>query len=141
VTGGAPLAGRSAKLFNPAVFALIAVAIGAYYLWGVRAAGYEFVWGQNPGGGYYDYLGRAFAGGHLYLPIEPAPQLLAQPNPWDPAVDDSLKLFDAVLFNRRYYLYHAVEVNHRTRFAGEFRAVPAVLRWLPLFRRRIPEYS
>ena len=105
MTGSAPLAGRSAKLSNPAVFALIAVAVGTYYLWGVRAAGYEFIRGQNLGG-YYDYLGRAFAGGHLYLPIEPAPQLLAQANPWDPKVDDSLKLFDAVLFNRRYYLYH-----------------------------------
>jgi hypothetical protein len=83
----------------------MAVAVGGYYRWGVRAAGNEFEWGQDSGH-YYDYLGRAFAGGHLYLPLEPSPQLLAQPNPWDPRVDDSLKLFDAVLYNRRYYLYH-----------------------------------
>jgi hypothetical protein len=83
----------------------MAIAVGSYYRWGVRAAGYEFGWGQDSGH-YYDYLGRAFAAGHLYLPIEPSPQLLAQPDPWDPKVDDSLKLFDAVLYNRRYYLYH-----------------------------------
>jgi hypothetical protein len=88
-----------------AVFALVAAVVGSYYLWGVRAAGYEFVWGRDLDG-YYDYLGRAFTGGHLYLPIQPAPQLLAQPNPWDPRVDDSLKLFDAALFNGRYFLYH-----------------------------------
>jgi hypothetical protein len=83
----------------------MAIAVSSYYRWGVRAAGNEFEWGQDSGH-YYDYLGRAFAGGHLYLPLEPSPQLLAQPNPWDPRVDDSLKLFDAVLYNRRYYLYH-----------------------------------
>jgi hypothetical protein len=88
-----------------AVFAAVAAVVGAYYLWGVRAAGYGFVWKQDLPG-YYDHLGRAFAGGHLYLPVEPSAQLLAQPNPWDPRVDDSLKMFDAVLYHRRYYLYH-----------------------------------
>ncbi len=87
------------------VFALVAIAIGAYYSWGVRAAGHGFVWKQNLDG-YYDHLGRAFAGGHLYLPVEPSPELLKLANPWDPRVDDSLKLFDAVLYHRRYYLYH-----------------------------------
>ncbi|MDP9170539.1 MAG: hypothetical protein M3N54_07985 [Acidobacteriota bacterium] len=92
---------RSAR----ATFVLIACAIGAYYLWGVRAAGDGFSWKQDFDG-YYDHLGRGFAGGHLYLPDEPDPALLAQPNPWDPRIDNSLKMFDAVLYHRRYYLYH-----------------------------------
>ncbi len=85
--------------------AMVAVAVGCYYLWGVRAAGNQFFWGYDLGG-YYDYLGRGFAHGHLYVPIEPSPQLLALANPWDPAVDDSLKMQDMALYNGRYYLYH-----------------------------------
>jgi hypothetical protein len=83
----------------------VGVAIGSYYLWELRAAGYGFDWahGQN---GYYNYLGRAFAHGRLELPIKPSPQLLALPNPWDPAADDTYKMHDMALFNGRYYLYH-----------------------------------
>jgi len=88
-----------------AVFVIVAAAVGSYYLWGVRAAGNKFDWGYDLGG-YYDYLGRGFAHGHLYVPITPSPKLLALPNPWDPAVDDSLKMQDMALFNGRYYLYH-----------------------------------
>jgi hypothetical protein len=85
-------------------FALAAIAVAAYDLWAVRATGEKFEWGYDLTG-YYDLLGRAFAGGHLYLPIQPSPQLLAQPNPWDPAVDPSLKWHDMVLYGGRYYLY------------------------------------
>ena len=84
---------------------IVAVAVGAYYLWDLRAAGYQFDWTHQQNG-YYNYLGRAFAHGHLELPIQPSPQLLAAPNPWDPAVDDSYKMSDMALFNGRYYLYH-----------------------------------
>ena len=87
------------------VFAAVALLVGAYYMWGARAVGYGFDFDKEHLG-YYNYLGRGFASGHLYLPIEPSPLLLAQPDPWDPKVDDSLKLFDAVLFQRRFYLYH-----------------------------------
>src|SRR4029453_3426856 len=54
--------------------------------------------------GYYNYLGRAFAHGRLELPIKPSPKLLAVPNPWDPAVDDSYKMHDMALFNGLYNL-------------------------------------
>ena len=99
-----------------AVFVFVAILTGWYYRWAVRAAGEEFRWGQNIDG-YYNLLARGFAAGHLYLPFEVNPQLLAQANPYDPALDDSLKLFDAALYNRRYYLYHG--------------AGPAILLFLP----------
>ena len=95
---------------------LVVALVGTYDLWAVRAGGVRFNWGFDLSE-YYDLLGQAFAAGHLYLPIQPSPQLLAQPNPWDPDVDQSLKLNDAVLFNRRYYLY--------------FGAAPAVLLFTP----------
>src|SRR6266851_4510593 len=98
------------------VFVLIAILVGLYYRWGVRAAGEEFRWGQRIDG-YYDLLARGFAAGHLYLPSEVSPHLLEKTDPYDPAIDDSLKLFDAALYDGRYYLYHG--------------AGPAVLLFLP----------
>ena len=72
---------------------------------GSRAAGHKFDW-KHSQGGYYNYLGQAFAHGRLELPITPSPELLALPNPWDPAVDAPYKMYDMALFNGRYYLYH-----------------------------------
>jgi hypothetical protein len=88
------------------VFGLLACAVAAYYKWEVRAAGNDFAWHQDLTG-YYNYLAQGFVQGHLYLPIEPDPRLLALPDPIDPKAGlDLPKLFDGVLYNRRYYLYH-----------------------------------
>lgn len=87
------------------VFLLVAAVLGCYYLWVVRVAGYPFLWGHDLGG-YYNYLGRAFASGQLHLPIAPAPELLALADPWDPKVPDEIKMHDLAFRNGRYYLYH-----------------------------------
>lgn len=88
-------------------FLAAAAIVFSYYHWQVRAAGHDLIWGQDLPG-YYNFLAQGLTQGHLYIPVDPVPQLLALPNPWDPKVDDSLKLFDAVLFNRRYYIYHGI---------------------------------
>src|SRR4030081_1150355 len=93
------------RRFEWVAVAVVVVAVGAYYLWQLRSAGYRFDWVHEQNG-YYNYLGRAFAGAHLALPIRPAPELLALANPWEPANNDSLKMHDMVLFRGRYYLYH-----------------------------------
>jgi hypothetical protein len=103
-------AARISPMSKPALgywsaIVLAAAAIGSYYLWQVRSAGFSFDWVHDQGG-YYNYLARGFASGHLSVPITPSPELLAQPNPWDPAVNESLKMHDMALFNGRYYLYH-----------------------------------
>ena len=90
--------------------------VGAYYFWGVQAAGYGFHWHSDLGG-YYNYLTRGFAGGHLYVPIQPSAELLAMPNPWSPSIEDRYRMQDMALFNSRYYLY--------------FGAAPAVVLFLP----------
>ncbi len=95
---------------------LVLAAVGVYYLWQVRASGTPFYWHYDLGG-YYDYLGRGFASGHLYVPIQPSPELLRLPNPWDPAVPENLKMQDMALYSGRYYLY--------------FGAAPAVLLFWP----------
>ncbi len=60
--------------------------------------------------------GASPAGTCIYRPLS-LPELLAKPDPYDPSIDDSIKLFDAALFNKHYYLYHG--------------AGPAVLLFLP----------
>ncbi|MEJ7604855.1 MAG: hypothetical protein WKF37_00960 [Bryobacteraceae bacterium] len=55
--------------------------------------------------------------GQLHLPLVPSTELLALPNPWDPAQNQPYVMHDMVLFNGRYYLYHG--------------AAPAVLLFTP----------
>jgi len=86
-------------------FLLIAILIAIYYRWTARASGSDFLWGYDHLDGYYNFLGRAFARGHLYLEIQPSRELLAQPDPWDPRVPLSMKWHDMVLYSGRYYLY------------------------------------
>ena len=92
--------GRQAVGVLVATFA----ALTAYYVW--IAATTEYPWAPRPNLiGYYNSLTRGFLAGHLYLPIEPSPGLLALPDPYDPAANSGLRLHDASLFNGRFYLY------------------------------------
>ncbi len=104
------------RAIRSGVLAVMAVLTGAYYLWQARAGNGPFEWGHDLDG-YYNLLAQGFAGGHLYLPVQPSPQLLALPNPWDPKVDPSLRRQDMVLYGGHYYLY--------------FGAAPAVLLFTP----------
>lgn len=108
-SGGEPETHKSAKwTFNLTRWAAILIAtlaVGYFYAWAVRAAGPGFQWGRDLNG-FYDYLGRSFAEGRLSMPFAPDPRLLALPNPWDPSAGNEYKVFDLVLYNRRYYLYH-----------------------------------
>jgi hypothetical protein len=87
------------------VFVLVSLVVGGYYLWCAQATNEAFEW-RYDNGGYYNMLGRAFAEGKLYLPLEPKPELLALDDPWDPARNEPFSPRDLVLYNRRYYLYH-----------------------------------
>jgi 4-amino-4-deoxy-L-arabinose transferase-like glycosyltransferase len=54
---------------------------------------------------HYEYLAEGFVHGHTYLSLQPAPQLLALKDPYDPAANAPYRLWDATLYNGRYYLY------------------------------------
>lgn len=94
----------------------VAVLVGCYTLWQARAPEGSFAW-RGDKNGFYNLLARGFLSGHLYTPIQPKPELLALPNPWDPRVADDLRWQDMVLYNGHYYLY--------------FGAAPAVLLFVP----------
>ncbi|MBV9744733.1 MAG: hypothetical protein JO099_13310, partial [Acidobacteriia bacterium] len=102
-----------------------AVAVGGLYLWfaGLAGVNQRFAWNSGldeyyglrghpaPEGsfgveGYYDLLGRAFVAGHLRLPVEPSPKLLALPDPWSDKINRPYRLLDTVLYGGHYYLYH-----------------------------------
>ena len=123
--------------------------VAAFYFWiiGIGAVPQRFTWNSgldryyglpSPGiakggwnvNGYYDLLGRAFAGGHLYLPVKPQPELLALANPQDVRFigPNGYGLLDTSLYKQRYYLYHG--------------ATPALLLFAPWYlitRHDLPE--
>jgi hypothetical protein len=85
---------------------LTAAALVAVYVYFATAG--TFAPQQIRGAGTYDMLGRAFLAGQLHLLVEPSPELLALPDPYDPraraAIPNSY-LFDSSLYKGRYYLY------------------------------------
>ncbi len=54
---------------------------------------------------HYEYLVDGFLQGHTSLSVEPAPQLLKLPDPYDPAANGPWRLWDASLYRGKYYLY------------------------------------
>ena len=52
------------------IVVLIALLVGSYYLWAVRASGTRFEW-KHDLGDFYDLLGRGFASGANSLPCSP----------------------------------------------------------------------
>ena len=53
---------------------------------------------------YYDLLAEGFRAGHLYLPVQPDPRLLAQANPFDFRFR-ALWMVDVSLYHGKYFLY------------------------------------
>jgi hypothetical protein len=55
---------------------------------------------------HYEYLVDGFLSGHLYLSKPPDSALLALPDPHDPAQNYPYRLWDASLYQGKYYLYY-----------------------------------
>ena len=55
---------------------------------------------------HYEYLAEGFLSGHTSLSVEPAPALLRLRDPYDPAANAGLRLWDASLYRGKYYLYY-----------------------------------
>jgi hypothetical protein len=80
-----------------------AAVVLAIYVWFASVG----TWTNWPlGGSYYDQLADAFRAGHLWLDRPPSGELLALPNPYDPAARAGVAFVsDASLYHGRYYLY------------------------------------
>jgi len=59
--------------------------------------------------GYYDFLTKSLAQGHLDLGIQPSKKLLALANPYDPkGRDPNFYLLDISLYQSKYFLYFGI---------------------------------
>ncbi|HKV42880.1 MAG TPA: hypothetical protein VJX67_27025 [Blastocatellia bacterium] len=76
------------------------------YVWTAATSGESILPSKQNWGGYYGLLADAFLDGHLYLLVAPKPELLALPDPYDPAQNQRYTLHDAALFRGRFYLYY-----------------------------------
>jgi hypothetical protein len=103
-----PVQAPSRKQFDKryiACWAAVTLLIGTFYLTLLGTAFDRFVWSDHLDG-YYDLLARSFVNGHLYLPVEPRPELLALKDPFEVPANRPYRLLDAALYHNRYYLYH-----------------------------------
>jgi hypothetical protein len=81
--------------------------MGLFYMWTATTSN-VFIEPAAKLPGYFPEIARSFLAGHLYLTVQPKPELLALPDPYDPAQNQRYKVHDAILFNKRYYVYYGV---------------------------------
>lgn len=55
---------------------------------------------------HFEYLTEGFMRGHTYLSVEPSPELLKLKDPYDPTANEKVRLWDASLYQGKYYLYY-----------------------------------
>lgn len=81
------------------------VGVLVLYVWFI-SAGKWTTWPKTSIYDYYGSLAKAFLQGHLYLEDQPNPELLALPDPYRIGARKEIPyIWDASLFNERYYLY------------------------------------
>jgi hypothetical protein len=78
-----------------------------FYLWTATSSNRPFYL-RDTSQEFYNQLTDSLAQGHVYLAAKPSPQLLALPDPYDPAANERFRLHDASLYQGRYYMYFGV---------------------------------
>ena len=78
-----------------------------FYLWTATSSNRPFH-PRDTSQEFYNQLTDSLMQGHTYLAAKPSPQLLALPNPYDPRLNEPLRLHDASLYRGRYYVYFGV---------------------------------
>src|SRR4051812_14306439 len=92
----------SRNILHHVALAAACVAVVWFYHWTIDSEG---GFAPSDGGDYYQLLVRGFRKGHLYMDVEPAPELLALPDPYDPAQNSRYRVPDASYYRDHYYLY------------------------------------
>jgi hypothetical protein len=103
--------------FSRVMAGVVILGVLGLYLWtGQSPAGRYGFERRNPGS-YYTFLADGFISGHLSMAVQPAPELLALKDPYDPS-QPAPRLHDASMYKGKYYLY--------------FGAAPALVWFVPL---------
>lgn len=74
-----------------------------FYIWSACSNKKSFDFTKKTG--HYHYLTDAFLAGQLNLLIDPSPEMLSLPDPFDPQKNEHLRLHDASLYKGKYYTY------------------------------------
>jgi len=92
------------------IAALVAfsVAVVLSYVWVAFQPGGGWSLLTNEPGGYYNLEVAGFRAGHLYMPIDPKPGLLALADPYDPVANAPYRVHDMSLYRGHYYMYFGV---------------------------------
>jgi hypothetical protein len=98
------LASRPRRPWQVGAIVVLYALIGWAHLWLATGGHYAPV---SASVAYYDLLGDAFLAGQLSMKVEPSPELLALPDPYDPLQHKDLRVPDLSLYNGKYYLYFA----------------------------------
>ncbi len=77
---------------------------------------------------HYEYMTEGFLHGHTYLALEPAAELAALKDPYDPAENAPYRLWDASYYRGKYYLYY-----------GPAPAIAVMLPWRILTGHMLPQ--
>jgi len=102
---GAPI--PLSQRFRKPVWYALSCLILLFYLW-TATSSYRPFHPRDTSSEFYNQLTSSFLKGHLYLAARPSPQMLALPNPYDPAANERFRLHDASLYHGRYYVYFGV---------------------------------
>jgi hypothetical protein len=111
---------QTASLLRRTLVGVFLGIIFAFYLWTAGSSG--------PVTEYYNWLTDAFLAGQLSLLAEPSEELLNLPDPYNPSLNQQLRLHDAILYDNKYYIYWG--------------PAPALTLFMPyylIFGRNLPE--
>jgi hypothetical protein len=75
----------------------------AFYLWTASSSGNPIRFSDGATD-YFNLQADAYLDGDLRLPIEPGPELLALPNPYDPVANAPYRVHDLALYEGEYFL-------------------------------------
>lgn len=94
---------RSAGRAELMLVLLAYILVAAFYVFTIWSSGEMHEHGISFD--YYNLQVDGFRQGHLYLPVQPDPRLMALPDPYDPAQNSQLRLGDASYYKGHYYIY------------------------------------
>src|SRR4051812_15161928 len=96
---------RGGGWFERALVVVLCGAIGWFYLWTAQSNNDPWKFGTEQND-YYNFLIDGWLDGQLNMKVPVAPELLALPDPYDPALrPPGLGLHDASFYKGKYYLY------------------------------------
>lgn len=98
-----PAVRSGASLRSGVVLLALLSVVFAFYLWTASSSGNPIRF-QDNATDYFNLQSDAYLDGDLALPVDPRPELLALPNPYDPVANAPYRVHDLALYQGEYFL-------------------------------------